>query len=262
MHWDGPILTDSGGYQVMSLAKLRKLDEDGVTFQSHLDGASMTLTPERAIEMQCLLGADIQMVLDECTPFPATHDEAAASMQLSMRWAERSKQAFGKRRSPARRCSASCRAASIPICADVSAEALIGIGFDGYAIGGLAVGEGQAAMLKVLDETVPLLPQDRPRYLMGVGKPEDMLQAVARGIDMFDCVMPTRSGRHCQAFTWGGQAQSEERALCRGCVAARCRRVRARPRNMRRRICIISCARTRRSAPCCSPSPMSPSIKS
>ena len=205
MHWDGPILTDSGGYQVMSLAKLRKLDEDGVTFQSHLDGASVTLTPERAIEVQCLLGADIQMVLDECTPFPATHNEAAASMQLSLRWAERSKQAFQKLAKPGQALFGIVQGGVYPDLRRLSAEALTGMGFDGYAIGGLAVGEGQAAMLKVLDETVPLLPQDRPHYLMGVGTPEDMLQAVARGIDMFDCVMPTRSGRHCQAFTWGGK---------------------------------------------------------
>ena len=205
MHWDGPILTDSGGYQVMSLAKLRKLDEDGVTFQSHLDGASVTLTPERAIEVQCLLGADIQMVLDECTPFPATHDEAAASMQLSLRWAERSKQAFTRLAKPGQALFGIVQGGVYPDLRQQSAEALIGIGFDGYAIGGLAVGEGQAAMLKVLDETVPLLPQDRPHYLMGVGTPEDMLQAIARGIDMFDCVMPTRSGRHCQAFTWAGK---------------------------------------------------------
>ena len=205
MHWDGPILTDSGGFQVMSLAKLRKLDEDGVTFQSHLDGASVTLTPERAIEVQCLLGADIQMVLDECTPFPATHDEAASSMQLSLRWAERSKQAFAKLAKPGRALFEIVQGGIYPDLRKLSAEALIEIGFDGYAIGGLAVGEGQAVMLKVLDEILPLLPVDRPRYLMGVGTPEDMVQAVARGIDMFDCVMPTRSGRHCQAFTWGGK---------------------------------------------------------
>jgi len=205
MHWDGPILTDSGGYQVMSLAKLRKLDEDGVTFQSHLDGASVTLTPERAVEVQCLLGADIQMVLDECTPFPATHDEAASSMQLSLRWAERSKQAFAKLAKPAQALFGIVQGGIYPDLRKLSAEALIEIGFDGYAIGGLAVGEGQSAMLQVLDETVKLLPEDRPHYLMGVGTPEDMLQAIARGIDMFDCVMPTRSGRHCQAFTWGGK---------------------------------------------------------
>jgi queuine tRNA-ribosyltransferase len=205
MHWNGPILTDSGGYQVMSLAKLRKLDEDGVTFQSHLDGASVTLTSERAIEVQCLLGADIQMVLDECTPYPATQNEAASSMQLSLRWAERSKQAFARLAEPCQALFGIVQGGVYPDLRKQSAEALIRIGFDGYAIGGLAVGEGQAAMLKVLDETVPLLPDDRPHYLMGVGTPDDMLQAIARGIDMFDCVMPTRSGRHCQAFTWSGK---------------------------------------------------------
>jgi queuine tRNA-ribosyltransferase len=205
MHWDGPILTDSGGYQVMSLAKLRKLDEHGVTFQSHLDGASVMLTPERAVEVQCLLGADIQMVLDECTPFPATHDEAASSMQLSLRWAEHSKQAFAKLAKPGQALFGIVQGGIYPDLRKLSAQALMEIGFDGYAVGGLAVGEGQAAMLKVLDETVKLLPEDRPHYLMGVGTPEDMLQAIARGIDMFDCVMPTRSGRHCQAFTWGGK---------------------------------------------------------
>ena len=205
MQWDGPILTDSGGYQIMSLAKLRRIDEQGVTFQSHVDGATVALSPERAIEVQCLLGADIQMVLDECTPFPATHNEAAASMQLSLRWAERSKQAFQKLAKPGQALFGIVQGGVYADLRRLSAEALTGMGFDGYAIGGLAVGEGQAAMLKVLDETVPLLPQDRPHYLMGVGTPEDMLQAVARGIDMFDCVMPTRSGRHCQAFTWGGK---------------------------------------------------------
>jgi queuine tRNA-ribosyltransferase len=205
MHWDGPILTDSGGYQVMSLAKLRKLDEDGVTFQSHIDGANVTLTPSRAIEVQCLLGADIQMVLDECTPFPATHAEAEQSMQLSLRWAARCKQAFLGLAKPGQALFGIVQGGIYPDLRQRSAEALIEIGFDGYAVGGLAVGEGQTAMLKVLDQTVPLLPHDRPRYLMGVGTPVDMLLAIARGIDMFDCVMPTRSGRHCQAFTWTGK---------------------------------------------------------
>ena len=206
MGWDGPILTDSGGYQVMSLSKLRRIEEHGVTFQSHIDGATHLLTPERAIEVQCLLGADIQMVLDECTPFPATRDEARSSMELSMRWAERSQagvsSAWPRR---ARRCSASCRAASIPICASRAPACCSDIGFDGYAIGGLAVGEGQEAMLDTVAVTTAVLPEDRPRYLMGVGTPQDLLEAIARGIDMFDCVMPTRSGRHYQAFTWGGR---------------------------------------------------------
>ena len=205
MHWEKPILTDSGGYQVMSLAKLRKIDEDGVTFQSHIDGASVTLTPERAIEVQCLLGADIQMVFDECTPFPVTRDEARRSLELSLRWAGRSKQAFAKLAKPGQALFGIAQGSTFPELREQSARALIEIGFDGYAIGGLAVGEGQAAMLDTVDVTTAHLPQDRPRYLMGVGTPEDLLLSIACGIDMFDCVMPTRSGRHCQAFTWGGR---------------------------------------------------------
>jgi queuine tRNA-ribosyltransferase len=205
MHWDGPILTDSGGFQVMSLAKLRRIEEEGVTFQSHLDGATVRLTPERAIEVQCLLGADIQMVLDECTPFPASREETESSMQLSLRWAERSAQAFAQGRAPGQSLFGIVQGGVHPDLRQRSAEALIDIGFDGYAIGGLAVGEGQAAMLTTVQTTAALLPIDRPRYLMGVGTPKDMLQAVARGIDMFDCVMPTRAGRHCLAFTWSGR---------------------------------------------------------
>ncbi len=205
MHWDKPILTDSGGYQVMSLAKLRRIDEEGVTFQSHIDGAAVALSPERAIEVQCLLGADIQMVLDECTPFPATRDEARTSLDLSLRWAERSKAAFAARAMPGQALFGIVQGSVYPDLRERSARALIGIGFDGYAIGGLAVGEGQAAMLDMVEITAAILPQDHPRYLMGVGTPEDLLLSIARGIDMFDCVMPTRSGRHCQAFTWGGK---------------------------------------------------------
>ena len=205
MHWDGPILTDSGGYQVMSLAKLRRLEEQGVTFQSHIDGATVTLTPERVIEVQYLLGADIQMVLDECTPFPATRDEAAASLDLSMRWAARSKDAFTSISAQGQALFGIVQGSIYPDLRERSAAALIEIGFDGYAIGGLAVGEGQEAMLDTVAVTTAVLPADRPRYLMGVGTPQDMLAAIARGIDMFDCVMPTRSGRHCQAFTWGGK---------------------------------------------------------
>jgi len=205
MHWDKPILTDSGGYQVMSLAKLRRIDEGGVTFQSHIDGATVELSPERAIRVQCLLGADIQMVLDECTPFPATHDEAEASLELSLRWAERSKVAFAGLRAPGQALFGIVQGSVYPDLREMSARALIDIGFDGYAIGGLAVGEGQAAMLDMVAATAAVLPEDRPRYLMGVGTPEDLLQSIARGVDMFDCVMPTRSGRHCQAFTWGGK---------------------------------------------------------
>jgi queuine tRNA-ribosyltransferase len=205
MHWEKPILTDSGGYQVMSLAKLRRIGEEGVTFQSHIDGAEVSLSPERAIEVQCLLGADIQMVLDECTPFPATREEAQRSLDLSLRWAERSKAAFALRAKPGQALFGIVQGSVYPDLRERSARALMAAGFDGYAIGGLAVGEGQAAMLDMVEVTTAILPQEKPRYLMGVGTPEDLLLAIARGIDMFDCVMPTRSGRHCQAFTWGGK---------------------------------------------------------
>jgi queuine tRNA-ribosyltransferase len=205
MGWDGPILTDSGGYQVMSLSKLRRIEEHGVTFQSHIDGATHLLTPERAIEVQCLLGADIQMVLDECTPFPATRDEAKASMELSIRWAERSKQAFQAMAALGQALFGIVQGSIYPDLREQSAGVLQDIGFDGYAIGGLAAGEGQEAMLDTVTVTTSVLPEDRPRYLMGVGTPQDLLAAIARGIDMFDCVMPTRSGRHNQAFTWDGR---------------------------------------------------------
>ena len=205
MHWEKPILTDSGGYQVMSLAGLRKITEEGVTFRSHLDGASILLTPERAIEVQCLLGADIQMVFDECTPFPATRDEAKASLDLSMRWAERSKAASAAMSAPGQALFGIVQGSVYPDLREKSAKILVDIGFPGYAVGGLAVGEGQQAMFDMVDVTTAFLPQDNPRYLMGVGTPQDMLGAIARGIDMFDCVMPTRSGRHGQAFTWGGR---------------------------------------------------------
>ena len=205
MHWEKPILTDSGGYQVMSLSKLRRIEEHGVTFQSHIDGTTVELTPERAIEVQCLLGSDIQMVLDECTLFPATRDEAKTSLDLSLRWAERSKAAFAVRAAPGQALFGIVQGSVYPELRELSARALIEIGFDGYAVGGLAVGEGQGAMLDMVEVATALLPEDRPRYLMGVGTPEDLLLSIARGIDMFDCVMPTRSGRHCQAFTWGGR---------------------------------------------------------
>ena len=205
MHWEKPILTDSGGYQVMSLAKLRNIGEQGVTFQSHIDGATVDLSPERAIEVQSLLGSDIQMVLDECTPYPATRDEAKTSLELSLRWAERCKEAFAAREEAGQALFGIVQGSVYPDLREQSARALIDIGFDGYAIGGLAVGEGQAAMLDMVEATNAVLPKGRPRYLMGVGTPEDLMASVARGIDMFDCVMPTRSGRHCQAFTWGGR---------------------------------------------------------
>lgn len=204
MKWDGPILTDSGGFQVMSLAKLRKLTEEGVSFQSHIDGSRHMLTPERSIEIQCLLGADIQMQLDECPPFPITEEASRDSLELSIRWAKRSKEAFAERAKPGQALFGIVQGSVFEDQRKRSAEALMEIGFPGYSVGGLAVGEGQAEMFRVLDFTTPVLPTDKPRYLMGVGKPPDLVGAVARGIDMFDCVMPTRSGRHGQAFTWDG----------------------------------------------------------
>ena len=199
MDWQRPILTDSGGFQVMSLAKLRKLDENGVTFKSHIDGSSHSLTPERSIEIQKFLDSDIIMQLDECVSLPAEYDELERAMELSIRWAERSKKAFDNAKGRALfgivqgGDNAELRARS--------AAGLIDIGFDGYAVGGLAVGEPQEVMFRVLDETTPQLPSDKPRYLMGVGKPDDLLGAVGRGIDMFDCVHPTRAGRHGHAYT-------------------------------------------------------------
>ncbi len=202
MGWDGPILTDSGGFQVMSLSSLRKITEDGVRFQSHIDGRSEFLSPERAMQIQRLLGSDIQMVLDECPALPAPESTIEASLNLSMRWAARSKAAFGQQ--PGRACFGIVQGGTIAKFRQRSAEALREIDFDGYAIGGLAVGEGQSAMFETLDATLPHLPSDAPRYLMGVGKPDDIVGAVVRGIDMFDCVLPTRSGRNGQAFTWDG----------------------------------------------------------
>ena len=203
MRWDGPILTDSGGFQVWSLSDLRQMSEKGVAFKSHLDGSKHMLTPERSIEIQAdLLGADISMQLDECTPYPCERDAAASSMQLSRRWGLRSKEAFGERSSQA--LFGIVQGSTYEDLRRESAEGLIEIGFDGYAIGGLAVGEGFEMMCQVLDVTTPHLPHERPRYLMGVGKPIDLVEAVARGVDMFDCVLPTRSGRHGQAWTdWG-----------------------------------------------------------
>jgi queuine tRNA-ribosyltransferase len=202
MNWPHAILTDSGGFQVMSLAQLRKIDEEGVTFRSHLDGSRHLLTPERSIEIQHLLGADVTMALDECTPYPAPPEAVEASMELSMRWAERSRRAFVDR--PSHGVFGIVQGGVHPDLRLRSAARLIEIGFDGYAVGGLAVGEGQTTMFSVLDATVPALPSDRPRYLMGVGKPADLVGAVLRGVDMFDCVLPTRSGRTAQAFTRGG----------------------------------------------------------
>ena len=202
--WQGPMLTDSGGFQVMSLAQLRKLTERGVTFRSHIDGARVELTPERSIEVQRLLGSDIAMQLDECVRLPAEHGEIERAMQLSLRWGERSKRAFEKA-PPGYMLFGIAQGGDVPELRQASARGLIDIDFHGYAIGGLAVGEPQAVMLGMIDEVIPVLPEGRPRYLMGVGTPEDMLEAVNRGVDLFDCVMPTRNGRHGVAFTRFGQ---------------------------------------------------------
>jgi queuine tRNA-ribosyltransferase len=206
MQWDRPILTDSGGYQVMSLASLRKITEEGVAFSSHIDGSRHMLSPERSMEIQRLLGSDIVMAFDECPAAGVSRDEAAASMALSMRWARRSRAAFDAGGDHAE-AAALFGIQQGSLDEDLrlrSAQALTEIGFDGYAVGGLAVGEGQAAMFACLDYAPGQLPADRPRYLMGVGKPDDMVGAVERGVDMFDCVLPTRSGRNGQAFTWDG----------------------------------------------------------
>lgn len=198
--WNGPMLTDSGGFQVMSLAKLRKVTERAVTFRSHIDGASVDLSPERAIAVQRLLGSDIAMQLDECVRLPAERDDIERAMQLSLRWAERCKRAF-ETAPDGFMLFGIAQGGDVPELRQASARGLIDLGFHGYAIGGLAVGEPQAVMLAMIEEVVPILPQDRPRYLMGVGTPDDILEAVARGIDMFDCVLPTRNGRHGLAFT-------------------------------------------------------------
>ena len=199
MNWQGPILTDSGGYQVMSLTDLRKLTEEGVKFKSHIDGSVHNLTPEYSMEIQRLLGSDIVMSFDECTPYPATDKQAKSSMDLSMRWAQRSRDAFGDR--PGYALFGIQQGSTFKDMREESAEKLTNIGFDGYAVGGLAVGEGQDLMFDVLEYAPNQLPQDKPRYLMGVGKPDDIVGAVQRGIDMFDCVLPSRSGRTGQALT-------------------------------------------------------------
>jgi len=228
MNWPGPILTDSGGFQVMSLSKLRTLNENGVTFQSHIDGTSYELTPERAIEIQHLLDADITMAFDECTPFPASEEVAHESMQLSMRWAERSKNAFKPRDGYG--LFGIVQGGVYENLRAESAEKLKTIGFDGYAVGGLAVGEGPDIMVEVLGKTVPHLPANKPRYLMGVGRPADLIESVARGVDMFDCVIPTRSGRTSQAFTAQGplnlrnaRHRDDPRPLDETCTCPACR---------------------------------------
>ena len=203
MRWDGPILTDSGGFQVMSLAGLRKLSENGVVFQSHIDGSKHEMTPERSIEIQTLLGADIQMQLDECVRLPAPPEAVEKAMRLSLRWAERCRVAFGSQ--PGRALFGIVQGGTDEALRVESAKALVGLDLGGYAVGGLAVGEPQAEMLRVIEAVEPHLPQDKPRYLMGVGTPDDIAQAVLRGIDMFDCVMPTRAGRHGMAYTRQGR---------------------------------------------------------
>jgi queuine tRNA-ribosyltransferase len=202
--WNGPMLTDSGGFQVMSLSELRKLDENAVTFRSHIDGMKIELSPERSIAVQRLLGSDIAMQLDECVRLPAERDDIERAMRLSLRWAERSKRAF-ESAPDGYMLFGIVQGGDIVELRQASARGLVEIGFHGYAIGGLAVGEPQAVMLAMIEATVPALPADRPRYLMGVGTPDDLLEAVKRGIDMFDCVMPTRNGRHGVAFTGFGQ---------------------------------------------------------
>jgi queuine tRNA-ribosyltransferase len=228
MNWDRPILTDSGGFQVMSLASLRKLTDEGVRFASHIDGSQHLLTPERSMEIQRLLGSDIAMCFDECPALPATEAEVARAMRLSMRWAKRSRDAFGDR--PGHMLFGIMQGGVTRDLRAESAAALTAIGFDGYAVGGLAVGEGQAAMFGVLDYAPGFLPEDRPRYLMGVGKPDDIVGAVERGIDMMDCVLPSRSGRTGQAWTRRGQVniknarhQDDPRPLDEACTCPACR---------------------------------------
>lgn len=228
MNWPGPILTDSGGFQVMSLTGLRKLTEDGVEFQSHIDGSKHMLTPERSMEIQALLGSDIVMCFDECTPYPATQEQSLDSMQRSMRWAKRSSTAFGDR--PGHALFGIQQGSVFQDQRQESADALQKIGFDGYAIGGLAVGEGQDAMFDVLDYAPDMLPPDAPRYLMGVGKPDDIVGAVKRGVDMMDCVLPSRSGRNGQAFTRRGVVNiknarhaDDPRPLDENCTCPACR---------------------------------------
>ncbi|OYX41755.1 MAG: tRNA guanosine(34) transglycosylase Tgt [Rhodobacterales bacterium 32-67-9] len=228
MNWERPILTDSGGFQVMSLAALRKLTEEGVRFSSHIDGSKHMLSPERSMEIQRLLGSDIVMCFDECPALPATEEEVAKSMRLSMRWAERSRDAFGDR--PGHALFGIMQGGVTRELREESAKALTEIGFDGYAVGGLAVGEGQEAMFSVLDYAPDFLPADRPRYLMGVGKPDDIVGAVERGIDMMDCVLPSRSGRTGQAFTRRGvvniknaRHMDDPRPLDEACACPACR---------------------------------------
>ena len=228
MNWQGPILTDSGGFQVMSLAGLRKVDADGVTFRSAVDGTEHRLTPARSLEIQRLLDADITMSFDECTTWPVEEPAAAASMRLSMKWAEIGRRAFAER--PGYGLFGIVQGSTFPALREESARVLTEIGFDGYAVGGLAVGEGQETMFRMLNITLPFLPADRPRYLMGVGRPADIVGAVKRGIDMFDCVMPTRAGRTAQGFTRRGELnlrnarhRDDARPIDEQCACPACR---------------------------------------
>ena len=228
MNWNRPILTDSGGFQVMSLKSIRRISEDSVRFKSHIDGSALELSPERSMEIQAALGSDIVMCFDECTPYPASWEEAESSMELSMRWAKRCRESFGP--GEGRALFGIQQGSVYRALRERSAQALTDIGFDGYAVGGLAVGEGQAKMFEVLDYSPAMLPADKPRYLMGVGKPDDIVGAVLRGIDMFDCVLPTRSGRTAQAFTSRGAVNlknaghaRDQKALDPGCGCAACR---------------------------------------
>ena len=205
MGWDKPILTDSGGFQALSPAKNPKINEEGAEFRSHLDGTKYMLTPERSVEIQCLLGSDIQMQLDQCIELPADFATTEKAMELSLRWAERSVRAFERYGSTAQALFGIVQGGTESTLRRRSAEELAALDLPGYSIGGLAVGEGQETMLRVLEETLPFMPETKPRYLMGVGTPQDLIEAVARGVDMFDCVMPTRSGRHGLAFTWNGR---------------------------------------------------------
>ncbi|HEX2580399.1 MAG TPA: tRNA guanosine(34) transglycosylase Tgt [Dongiaceae bacterium] len=227
MNWPKPILTDSGGFQVMSLSQLRTIDEEGARFRSHIDGSTHHLTPERSIGIQHLLDSNITMCFDECTPFPASEEQARHSMQLSMRWAARSRAAFRDR--PGYGIFGIMQGSIYPELREESARALCEIGFDGYAIGGLAVGEGQAQMFAALDYAPDFLPREKPRYLMGVGRPQDIIGAVRRGVDMFDCVMPTRAGRTGLGFTWRGEINlrnarhaADPRPLMAGCECPAC----------------------------------------
>ena len=256
--WPYPILTDSGGFQVMSLSQLRKLDENGVTFRSHIDGAAYELTPERSIEIQGLLDSDIQMQLDECVALPANETEIERAMELSLRWAERCKTAFGEQQGKAM--FGIVQGGDVARLRERSADALSAMELKGYAVGGLAVGEPQAVMLDMLDVTCPRLPAERPRYLMGVGTPDDLVKSVARGIDMFDCVMPTRAGRHGLAYTRRGKVNlrnarhaDDPRPLDEesDCPAAR---------DYSRAYLHHLVKSGRRSAPCCSAGTTSPTI--